>query len=271
LQDPIFDMAGISCDWPGCGSSEIFIDTLARSHHIADTHIVDVLNDPSRKCTWPGCRSKSVFRTFKLLEAHVNNIHINPLCCTVPQCKHKRPFSKQGDLDRHILSVHNAKLSFKCPYLGCRRHERGFPRKDKLKDHINNLGHGTFHCKYHHCKYSRHRGLFSLEDIISHELSHPTDGYECAIGSCKESSSCFKASQLIHHLSRQHVLLSFVAEVVCDRLPGSRRVALDSDIDVFMEDKQYSHFDLQHTKTCKDYGLNPDFYTGCGDINTCHL
>jgi hypothetical protein len=171
-------MARLPCDWPCCASSEIFIDTLARSHHVADTHIVDVLNDPSRKCTWPGCRSKSVFRTFKLLEAHVNNIHINPLCCTVPQCKHKRPFSKQGDLDRHILSVHNAKLSFKCPYLGCRRHERGFPRKDKLKDHINNLGHGSFHCKYHHCKYNKYRGLFSLEDAISHELSHPINGYE---------------------------------------------------------------------------------------------
>lgn len=264
-------MAGFSCDWPCCASPEIFIDTLARSHHVADTHIVDVLNDPSRKCTWPGCRSKSVFRTFKLLEAHVNNIHINPLCCTVPLCKHKRPFSKQGDLDRHILSVHNAKPSFKCPYLKCDRHERGFARKDKLKDHINKHGHGTFHCKYHHCIYNKHRGLLSLEDVVSHELSHPINGYECAIGSCKGSSSCFEASQLKQHLNWQHDFKFNAAKAFCSRLPSSRRVALDSDIDVLMEDKQYHYIGLLHTKTCDDYGLHPDKYTSCGDINTCHL
>jgi hypothetical protein len=55
--------------------------------------------------------------------------------CDVAGC-HARPFRHRGDLTRHKLS-HNPRRLHDCPVSGCnRKGSRGFPRKDKLLDHM---------------------------------------------------------------------------------------------------------------------------------------
>ncbi|KAL8917077.1 MAG: hypothetical protein Q9208_008193 [Pyrenodesmia sp. 3 TL-2023] len=63
--------------------------------------------------------------------------------CDAPGCSHK--CKRKGDLERHISTSHclNAK-KFPCSYPGCERGgANGFPRKDKLKDHFENVHRGV--------------------------------------------------------------------------------------------------------------------------------
>lgn len=58
-----------------------------------------------------------------------------PLVCTYPQCSRTKPFNRKFDLDRHMKS--HGPREFGCPVHGCKRQgDKGFPRKDKLRDHV---------------------------------------------------------------------------------------------------------------------------------------
>lgn len=67
---------------------------------------------PPYKCTEANCRSKALYKTLSQFRQHVRNIHQEPLLCTVLGCTHKRPFGKQADLNRHVMSKHETTISF---------------------------------------------------------------------------------------------------------------------------------------------------------------
>ncbi|TVY48303.1 hypothetical protein LOCC1_G001973 [Lachnellula occidentalis] len=170
------------CDWP------------------AAVHIQDVLNNTSGSCTWPGCL-KPKLDTSKKLETHVTNIHIEPLRCTVTGCKHTKPFGREGDLERHIASVHKHGGTWKCPHHGCKRHTRGFPRKDKLNEHSRATGHGASRCPYHHCRQRYH---LTEAELPSH-INERHGNYECAVGTCAGWVSAFSFYDLEYHLRETHL------------------------------------------------------------------
>jgi hypothetical protein len=150
-------------------------------------------------------------------------------------CSHTRPFAKQGDLDRHLASVHKVGPTFKCPRLDCKRHERGFPRKDKLKHHINTLGHGSFHCPYDHCDYQQAKGFLSREILGRHVISWDHGVYECGVGSCKGTTSCFNPDILALHLA-DHGLFTSEAKILIENLPLRGGVVGDSEIEALGSD-----------------------------------
>lgn len=58
-----------------------------------------------------------------------------PFVCIHPGCSRTKPFTRKGDLDRHMKS--HSPPEFGCPIHGCKRQgDDGFPRKDKLRDHM---------------------------------------------------------------------------------------------------------------------------------------
>ena len=60
--------------------------------------------------------------------------HYRPYKCSVTGCKVK-DFSNAGDLKRHKQEVHSPP-AFSCPVVSCKRHRRGFSRRDNLKQHL---------------------------------------------------------------------------------------------------------------------------------------
>ena len=60
--------------------------------------------------------------------------HERPFMCLEQSCNN-RAFPDKGTLQRHQHSVHS-KPNIQCPVKSCRRHAKGFARKDNLKEHI---------------------------------------------------------------------------------------------------------------------------------------
>jgi hypothetical protein len=60
--------------------------------------------------------------------------HYRPYKCSVTGCKIK-DFSNAGELKRHKQEVHSPP-AFSCPVVSCKRHRRGFSRRDNLKQHL---------------------------------------------------------------------------------------------------------------------------------------
>jgi uncharacterized Zn-finger protein len=60
--------------------------------------------------------------------------HTRPYKCPISSCKVK-DFSNAGDLGRHRREVHSSP-SFICPIATCKRHRKGFGRKDNLTQHF---------------------------------------------------------------------------------------------------------------------------------------
>lgn len=62
--------------------------------------------------------------------------------CDIVGCSHKS--KRWGDLERHILTRHCSETAkHPCSFPGCERGgENGFPRKDKLKSHVENVHRG---------------------------------------------------------------------------------------------------------------------------------
>jgi general transcription factor IIIA len=165
-------------------------------------------------CSWPGCSKSTPFKTLKLLETHLENIHVNPLVCTQPGCPYNRPFPKKGDFDRHLASRHGIGRLFRCPDRTCPRHKRPFGRKDKLREHVNKYRHGTcaFSCQFDHCIHNDNNGgLLSQEDVSKHQETHH-GLYECAIGDCEGSNSRFSQYELKLHLSYNHNVMALLLE-----------------------------------------------------------
>jgi hypothetical protein len=67
--------------------------------------------------------------------------HSRRFPCDVEGCK--LAFTRAHDLDRHKKAVHGEGQRFPCPKSGCKfsthGHKGPFGRKDKLRDHINNV------------------------------------------------------------------------------------------------------------------------------------
>ena len=64
---------------------------------------------------------------------HVDK-HTRPYKCPLSGCKVK-DFSNAGDLRRHRREVHTSP-AFTCPIDTCKRHRKGFGRKDSLVQHL---------------------------------------------------------------------------------------------------------------------------------------
>jgi hypothetical protein len=60
--------------------------------------------------------------------------HERPFVCLEQSCN-KRTFPDKGTLQRHQHSVHS-NPHIHCPVKSCRRHTKGFARKDNLREHI---------------------------------------------------------------------------------------------------------------------------------------
>ncbi|PMD28385.1 hypothetical protein NA56DRAFT_653105 [Hyaloscypha hepaticicola] len=98
--------------------------------------MVDTTNpqsQPHRKCQHPECSEKRVFKTDSAFRKHVDK-HTRPYKCPIIGCKAK-DFSNAGDLRRHHREVHTSP-AFACPVVACKRHRKGFGRKDNLMQHL---------------------------------------------------------------------------------------------------------------------------------------
>lgn len=60
--------------------------------------------------------------------------HIRPFKCPIAGCRVNN-FATSGDLKRHEREVHAAP-TFVCPITSCKRHRKGFSRKDNLAQHM---------------------------------------------------------------------------------------------------------------------------------------
>ncbi|KAE8447414.1 hypothetical protein EG329_010828 [Mollisiaceae sp. DMI_Dod_QoI] len=60
--------------------------------------------------------------------------HLRPYKCPVPNCMVNN-FATSGDLKRHHREVHG-NPSFVCPNTSCKRHRKGFSRRDNLVQHM---------------------------------------------------------------------------------------------------------------------------------------
>ncbi|KAK0116290.1 hypothetical protein ONS95_013312 [Cadophora gregata] len=89
-----------------------------------------------RTCQWAGCPDKRVFRQESAFRRHMNK-HERPYKCTTSNCK-AREFTNPGDLKRHQRTVHS-KGAFFCPISSCKRHARGFGRKDNRDEHLKRV------------------------------------------------------------------------------------------------------------------------------------
>jgi len=63
--------------------------------------------------------------------------HERPYKCIILSCKVK-DFTNPGDLKRHQRAVHGSGKFF-CPVPLCKRHTRGFGRKDNMEEHVKRL------------------------------------------------------------------------------------------------------------------------------------
>jgi hypothetical protein len=193
----------LQCDWPQCSSLGVFDGIEKHKSHIKH-HARDVSNNwsPGRKCTWHKCSSKASHRSRNLFEAHLNNIHVNPLVCTVKHCKHKTPFRANHDLQRHIATAHNIDSKYTCPYTYCAG--RGFIRKDKWMSHLKEH-HDTEPCPYAHCQ-RRTENIPLHQRSVSKHIGKTHSSFECALKSCKGKISRFAESQLLEHLELHHAM-----------------------------------------------------------------
>ncbi|KAL2068105.1 hypothetical protein VTL71DRAFT_16203 [Oculimacula yallundae] len=99
-----------------------------------------VQNDKSakinRRCQWAGCGETQRFPQDSAFKKHMDK-HERPHKCTVPHCK-ATDFTNLGDLKRHHRTVHR-QGSFFCPSLSCKRHVKGFGRKDNRDEHVKRV------------------------------------------------------------------------------------------------------------------------------------
>ncbi|CAH0052370.1 unnamed protein product [Clonostachys solani] len=155
---------------------------------------------PPYKCTETDCRSKAKFKTLSQFRQHVRNIHQQPLLCTVPGCTYPRPFGKESDLIRHMMSKHEATSLFTCPDESCPGHFDGFKRQDKLLKHLREH-HPQVQCQQTHCSAV----VADCQQQSHIEEAHGS--FQCAIGPCLSSPpSNFTLIQLKRHLKAHHKL-----------------------------------------------------------------
>jgi hypothetical protein len=193
----------LQCDWPQCSSLGSFGNVENYKSHLK-YHARQVSNKwgVGQRCTWHGCNSKATHKNRNLFEGHLNNIHVNPLVCTVKHCKHKTPFRANYDLQRHIATVHGVQSKYKCPYDSCADKGKGFIRKDKWLMHLKER-HEFEPCPHAHCQH-RLENIPLWRQSTSKYIGKSHSNFECSLKSCKETISRFSESQLLEHLEIHH-------------------------------------------------------------------
>ncbi|KAE9374436.1 hypothetical protein N431DRAFT_215504 [Stipitochalara longipes BDJ] len=83
----------------------------------------------TRRCSHSGCQDTRIFKQISAFKEHMDK-HTRPCKCPVTGCNVK-DFSNAGDLRRHRREVHTSP-AFSCPFASCKRHQKGFGRKDNL-------------------------------------------------------------------------------------------------------------------------------------------
>jgi len=178
----------------------VFSGREALRDHVEKVHIT-TLQASWPGCKWPDCKSrKGSFATSKLLEDHLQNIHIEPLICPVLKCSHEEPFGKQGDLERHHKSIHaDGAVPYKCPHPSCPKPINGFARRDKLKEHIRNW-HGSFECLIQDCHRGPGNGFKTDEQLQSHvRTAHRELEGRCLLPHCETSNTTEAALGMLLH------------------------------------------------------------------------
>lgn len=192
----------LHCNWPQCSTEGPFNAAEYRLHTKCHTRDAHATWSPGMRCTWYGCSSKAQHKTWKQFDVHLNNIHVNPLICTVSGCGYKKPFRANSELQRHIETTHTEK-KFECPFQNCEQELKSFPRKDKWMKHIRDR-HDFDPCPFAHCL--NWAGFVAPENCESaaRHISKAHGDFECSIKSCKGSLSQFTESALLEHLQLAH-------------------------------------------------------------------
>ncbi|KAE9364065.1 hypothetical protein N431DRAFT_423163 [Stipitochalara longipes BDJ] len=169
---------------------EVTADLHSECHQIA---LLRAWEGPTT-CSWPNCSSSRVFKEKYLLKRHLQNIHVTPLCCPIAGCSHSEPFDKKPDLDRHVKSIHEGS-SFVCPIESCDASTVGFPRKDKLVQHMRET-HNNVRCLLNHC------GAAILDGQQESHIQNGHGDYECALMACADGMP----SRFTEETARLHLI-----------------------------------------------------------------
>lgn len=193
------------CDWPQCSSLVYLSNGEERKRH-DKLHAQEMSNswEKGQRCPWPKCSSNATHKSRNLFEVHLNNIHVNPLVCTVEHCKHRKPFRANHDLQRHIATAHNPYAKYVCPYESCADRCRGFSRKDKWLSHLREH-HNTEWCPFAHCPLRQEHPLPHSQSTSKH-IGKAHSNLECALKSCEGKISRFSETQLLEHLELHHAM-----------------------------------------------------------------
>lgn len=200
------------CEWPTC-KKESFLNTEHFTQHLH--YHRDKARDNfavSGICQWPGCRSRKSGVTFKTVADFNQHLkrHMKYYWCNIAGCKHGEGFARQHDLTRH-LKTHSEEHEFKCPDSSCTSSSIGFPRKDKLDDHIKTRHPHLINdvqsrrCNVHGC--TTKKPFDTIEDlkahfVTSHEDSRP---HRCPVKSCARHSNGFTTwGKLVEHSKVEH-------------------------------------------------------------------
>ena len=181
----------LTCTWDGCPYFPPL--ELERTRHL-DSHAKTAIAAWRRDslCVWPGCKSKAIFKCSRSYSSHLMNIHTKPLLCTVPSCKHKKPFRNLDDLRRHKSTAHSSLRPYVCPFANCPEVIKSFARKDKWLKHIRETPHeGDGICPYYHCtsQMTLNSTNFQTREEISKHFAKLHSGdestqYICRVGAC---------------------------------------------------------------------------------------
>jgi hypothetical protein len=150
--------------------------------------------------------------------------HERPFICLEQSCNN-RTFPDKGTLQRHQHSVHG-NPHILCPVKSCRRHTKGFARKDNLREHI---------------KRAHSRELLQTDGVCrNHSPSTPdmaieNETFRCAVQDV-EAEDCFRdetAKAARNGSSEAQVLVRKLEELKAEkarRLKGLNLESLDEDI-----------------------------------------
>jgi len=229
-----------TCQWRDCSSKIRFSSHEEVTLH-QRMHGKEVLGNwtTNGRCTWNGCVSKAKFGTRKSLQTHLENIHINPLTCTVPACSHKRPFRNNFDLERHKKTAHTKTRNFECPFPNCDAKPKAFMRRDKWLNHFREIHGeeeaGNLACPLPHCLNPVEESSNPRERFPEH-IKKEHGNYECGLGSCRQKLSSYFSEQVLqehlqrHHGMRRSAVVDVQSAVKRDRERTIRAVHVPKDV-----------------------------------------
>lgn len=127
------------CQVPGCGRAYVHHNHLLR--HMRVTHNPAGGAMPRIACPVPGCNI--TFKNKYYLRNHTQAKHTaspRRFACPDPNCS--KTFSKNTSAQRHFKDIHSRRRSFVCEFC-----DKGFVRKEHLRDHMRNGDNGGPICR----------------------------------------------------------------------------------------------------------------------------